>query len=1197
VTARARRWLWWIGGTVAGAVLVTVLVVAAAPWAVRWAATAWAESITGRPVTAGDVDVSLRDARVVFSEVAVAGAGPPLATIERVLVDLRWRPLLRGRVRIERLELSTPVVRIERTPDGATTVDDVVAHLQREPRTGAPLDIEIARAAIDDGRLVFTDREPTPTRVWEMREIDATFADVATRGEPRGTGLFTARLADGDLRVEADQLRLWPFHARAEGRATALDIAGVGAYVPAAAALRPVAGRLSSRTSALVDEGGVRLQGRSTLEQVELVRPGQREAFVSIPRMTLAADGLHIGGAGPTSADRVEVNGSARIHDTRASRGGPVVLSRIHGVMRDVRVADNTPAPVRIDVALPDNGALEARGTATFQPLSAELRVSVSEAPLAVLAGYIPQSSPVHARTGRVGADLRVRLAAESGVGVSGDVHTSGLALYRRDAQDPFLVSPRLDVAIHELRVQDGAMTVQRLTLSGHPTFIDRSVTPPVRWEVAEATGTVTDLSWPSGPPARVHATARLAAGGRSTLEGSIAPSPLEVSARLRVHDLPATRINGYLPDATAARVDRGMVAADIRLDHREDDPVRLAGTVTAANIAVRTGPDTPMITDPSVRLTAAATVAPDGDVILERATLDATPAIGDVAFRGLHIEAGHLRWPTRAATPLRAIARLPGSGSVDVSGTARLDDGTVAVTATVRDAALSPWAPLVGVEAPVAGRVDAGLTVSGSFRRPETLTTSGEAVARDIRVGDGAEPVIRAATVTARGFRLVGARRLHLDSLVAQAPSVVVTRTEHGRFPIVAMLGLREADGEDGRSPASADRADGDTGGRLAIDVDRIAIEDGYARFVDRSTAPPFTEELRRISALVTRLDNTDAEPAGVELDAVVGEGGALHLAGSVAPFAEPFVLDVAGTLDDFRVPATNPYLRQTFGWIARRGRLTTQVHYRVEGNRLEATNEVLVENLTVRRATDEVDPRIGMPLGLIVAVLKNARGDIEVTVPVTGNLGRPEFRFGDALARAAQQLVGKLVTGPFRAIGRVLRGDDSGDIADLAVDPIRFPEGSARLTTDAREHVGHIADFLRETPGVDVTLRPVVARDDLQALRREAAVARVQRYQREQGIGDFAAAARALAGAAPDAPPDTVLDTLAAGETLPIDAAQQLAGARAATAREALAGVAGDTLARVQTGAATIERNNPEGGRVEIELSPRTTGEDDRP
>jgi uncharacterized protein DUF748 len=1180
MTTATRRRLAWVAGIVAAIAAAAVLVVVAAPWAVRWAATAWAASVTGRPVTAGDVRVRLRDARVEFRNVVIAAPGdePPLATADRLVIDLRWRPLLGGRVRVERLELQAPVVHIVRKADGTVSIDDVLAHLRRNRTATAPMDIIIERAALEKGRIVFVDRTVARARETSVEALRATFSDLATRGEPQGTGSLDARLAGGDFHVDATAIRLWPFHLRADARASDLNVASVGAYVPSDAPLRPVAGRLSSRARVTIDEEGGTVQGRSTLEQLEVVRAGQRRPFLTAPRLVTTVDGLRFGGA--TSADRIDIEGSAIIDDSRAQAAdGPIQLSRISGTLRNASASDRAPAAVQLDVALPQHGTLTVRGTATFRPLTANLVAAVNEASLQPLAAYIPASSPVQLGTGaRIDGELRIRLASDHALHAEGQLRSSQLELYRRDLADPFLIQPRLDVGIDDLSLHNGLLTVRRLSLSGHPTFVDHSVSPPARWEVAEVTGTVTEFSWPSGEPARVKARARLTTGGRSTLEATVRPSPLELNARIRMNDVPATRFNAYLPDGTDVHIARGAVAADIRVDHAQKQATRLTSTMTLSEPALETRDGAPLVSDQAVRLSVRATVEPDGRVAVEQAALDATPVVAGVALRALHVEAAALQWPPTTPARLRATARLPDSGTAQASGTLDSRDGGLALELAVRDAALGPWAPLLNIGAPAAGRLDANVRLSGNYRQPKELRTTGEAAVHDIRIGDADEPTIRVPRLEATGVEIVGRRIVHAATLAAHGPSVVVTRAEGGGFPILRMLG--------GHGPGEAkDRPS------PAITIDRITIEDGNARFVDRTTTPPFSAELRRLSAIVTDLDTRDTAPARVELNAVVGNAGALDLAGSVAPFATPFALDVAGTLTDFRVPSTNPYLREAFGWVAPRGRLTTKLRYRVEGNRLEASNDILVENLAVRRATGEVDPRIGVPLGLVVALLKNARGDIEVSVPVTGNLDRPGFGFGDALARAARRLIGKVVTGPFRAIGRALRGGGGNDITDLRVEPVRFGDGSARLTPEAREHVDRIGDFLAETPGVQVVLRPVVGRGDLHALRREAAIAGVQRYRREHTKEDFDSAARALAGSAPDTDVDTALETIASRQPLPVAAAQELAAARSAATREALAAVAARTKTHVRMGPAAIEREDAEGGRVEIDLAPRNT------
>jgi hypothetical protein len=146
---------------------------------------------------------------------------------------------------------------------------------------------------------------------------------------------------------------------------------------------------------------------------------------------------------------------------------------------------------------------------------------------------------------------------------------------------------------------------------------------------------------------------------------------------------------------------------------------------------------------------------------------------------------------------------------------------------------------------------------------------------------------------------------------------------------------------------------------------------------------------------------------------------------------------LDVQGELRDFSVPRTNPYLQRFLNWIARRGELTTRVHYRIVGDELTAANELVVQRLAVERASveDPPDRLVGLPLGLVVALLTDARGEIRVNVPITGRLRSPEFSFGHAFRTALGNVLERPVTAPFRAIGSVIRR--RGTVDELQVAP----------------------------------------------------------------------------------------------------------------------------------------------------------------
>jgi hypothetical protein len=347
----------------------------------------------------------------------------------------------------------------------------------------------------------------------------------------------------------------------------------------------------------------------------------------------------------------------------------------------------------------------------------------------------------------------------------------------------------------------------------------------------------------------------------------------------------------------------------------------------------------------------------------------------------------------------------------------------------------------------------------------------------------------------------------------------------------------------------------------------------------------------LDQLAVTARDISNLDDAPARLSIDGIVGGNSSINLDGKLGLFGEQLFLDVSGELRDFSVPSANPYLRRFLDWIARRGDVTTHVHYRVDGKELTATNRIVVRRLDVQRAGDmeRSERLVGIPLGLAVALLKDSRGTIELTVPVSGRLDALHFSFGNTLRTAFKNVIGRLISAPFRAIGSVLRR--GGAVRRVAIEPVTFPEGSAVLTADATAHVQDVARFLRDKPYVRLTLEAVLSADDMQTLRAQAVVARILRLQRENRLGDFAEAARRLWSRVPDHPPvpnsaQQIVQHLAVREPAPNEAARRLAQQRLETTRHELIERAGIAPDRVQKGEREPLSGAASRGRVEFEV-----------
>jgi len=131
-----------------------------------------------------------------------------------------------------------------------------------------------------------------------------------------------------------------------------------------------------------------------------------------------------------------------------------------------------------------------------------------------------------------------------------------------------------------------------------------------------------------------------------------------------------------------------------------------------------------------------------------------------------------------------------------------------------------------------------------------------------------------------------------------------------------------------------------------------------------------------------------------------------------------------------------------------------------------------------------------------LAVALLKNARGEMAVDVPVSGSLSDPQFSLGGVILDAFVNLIVKAVTSPFSLIAAAF-----GTQQDLEY--VEFDPGLATLTPDSQQKLATIARALQDRPALrlDISGR-VDPQVDPEGLR-EARLASLIRMRKSKDIG----------------------------------------------------------------------------------------------
>ncbi|MBM4441240.1 MAG: DUF748 domain-containing protein, partial [Candidatus Rokubacteria bacterium] len=270
-------------------------------------------------------------------------------------------------------------------------------------------------------------------------------------------------------------------------------------------------------------------------------------------------------------------------------------------------------------------------------------------------------------------------------------------------------------------------------------------------------------------------------------------------------------------------------------------------------------------------------------------------------------------------------------------------------------------------------------------------------------------------------------------------------------------------------------------------VEIGTLVLERASARFVDHTTTPDYVEELTRVEVTMTGLSTAPGRRTRFTAKGDLG-GGTFTMKGETVQGEREHV-DVKVELRDFIVPRANPYLDRFTAWTATNGTLDLTASYTLSGTRLEARQEVRVRGLDVVPVDDrdEVERRVGLPFGMLVALLKDARNEIRLSLPVSGDISTREFQFSEAVWGAVRSLSLRLVALPFSKIGSLFVSHDS-KVEAVAIKPVVFAPGAAELAAGMDAHLRDVAKFLEDTPAVTIALRPILTQADVDAIRRDA-------------------------------------------------------------------------------------------------------------
>lgn len=306
----------------------------------------------------------------------------------------------------------------------------------------------------------------------------------------------------------------------------------------------------------------------------------------------------------------------------------------------------------------------------------------------------------------------------------------------------------------------------------------------------------------------------------------------------------------------------------------------------------------------------------------------------------------------------------------------------------------------------------------------------------------------------------------LHMDELRVVQPVGKIIIYEDKSINIQRILRAQAVPASVKGNAAKSDNADADAI-KFPVSIERVKIDNGELEFADLSLSPQFGTHINALSGVVNGLSTSPDTTAQVELDGKVDEFGSARIRGSIQPFRATDLTDLKLAFHNIEMNRLTPYSGKFAGHKIESGKMSVDLEYNIKKRQLSGESKFVINKLKLGEHVDSPDA-IKLQLDLAIAILEDSDGVIDLDLPITGSLDEPQFSYGKIIWKAIVNVLGKIITAPFRVLGKLL-GVSSDKLEAVAFDP-----GSAVLAPPELEKLKTVAQALAKRPGLKLDIAP---------------------------------------------------------------------------------------------------------------------------
>ena len=248
------------------------------------------------------------------------------------------------------------------------------------------------------------------------------------------------------------------------------------------------------------------------------------------------------------------------------------------------------------------------------------------------------------------------------------------------------------------------------------------------------------------------------------------------------------------------------------------------------------------------------------------------------------------------------------------------------------------------------------------------------------------------------------------------------------------------------------------------------VNIHNGQIVYKDYTLEDKFVYDLENLE-MSSGYISSKSDSISFDMSCLANRSGKLKAHISFDP-RDYMNMSVNYAIDDMRISDFNPYSKFYVAHAFVEGLLYYYSTNTISNGQLKSTNVMSIKKIEVSRKLND-KPLYALPLRLAIAILRDRKGNIDLDIPVEGNLKDPSYKIGKVIWQIVKNLVVKAATAPFDLLAKAFGGSEDD------IKYIRFDYLQKLFDNRQNKSLDLIGKALTEKPELKVKLVQVASRE----------------------------------------------------------------------------------------------------------------------